>query len=38
MKGKEAKSPLVSIWQMKEGREKMGLDDLLWFEEQRENT
>lgn len=36
MKGKEVKSPLVSIWKMKEGREKMGLDDLLWFGEQKE--
>lgn len=38
MKGKEVKSSLVIKWQMKEGREKMGLDDLLWFGEQRGNT
>lgn len=36
MEGKEVKSPLVSIWQIKEGREKMGLDDLLWFESKEE--
>lgn len=44
MKG-EVKSPLLIIWVMMEGREKMGLDDLLliswkwiWFGEQRGNS
>lgn len=35
MKGKEVKSPLKVTWKRKEGREKMGLDDLLWFGEKK---